>query len=131
MRCAPPLAPRAAAAHAAAVRRAVVVGLLVLIAFLGISLASCSATARAADPPPPASGIPNPGGGAEGEGQQDTAETDQHTDPARTERPARARMEPPDLLVPAARRPSPYPVRRAPAGPPRVAGPTRCAVLRC
>ncbi|MFE3603280.1 hypothetical protein ACFXP3_30550 [Streptomyces sp. NPDC059096] len=131
MRCAPPLAPRAAAAHAAAVRRAVVVGLLVLIALLGISLASCSATARAAEPVPPASGAPDPGGEGSGEGQQDTAETDQHTDPARTERPARARMEPPDLLVPAATRPSPSPSRGVLAGTPRVTGPTRCAVLRC
>ncbi|MFJ2211243.1 hypothetical protein ACIQVO_05740 [Streptomyces sp. NPDC101062] len=131
MRSAPPLAPRAAAAHAAAVRRAVVVALLVLIAFLGAAPASGSATARAADPLPPASGTPEPGGEGQGEGQQDTAETDQHTDPARTERPARARMAPPDLLAQDATRPPPDPGRRIPAGAPRVAGPTRCTVLRC
>ncbi|MFD5751985.1 hypothetical protein [Streptomyces sp. NPDC127033] len=131
MRCAPPLTSRAAAARAAAVRRAVVVALLVLIAFLGLAAASCATAARAVEPVPPASGTPAPAGEGQGDGQQDTAETDQHTDPARTERPARARMEPSVLTAPGAMRPSPYPDRRLPVGPPRAAGPTRCAVLRC
>ncbi|MEV7084890.1 hypothetical protein AB0O07_03135 [Streptomyces sp. NPDC093085] len=135
MRSAPAPAQRATvayatAAHRAAVRRAVVVALLVLVALLGLSFSPCSAAVRAAAPQPPVSGTSAPSDPG-GDGQQDTAETDQHTDPARTERPVRARVEPPALAAPYGARPAPYPSHRLLAGPPRAAGSTRCVVLRC
>ncbi|QXE33942.1 hypothetical protein KQY30_06200 [Streptomyces sp. GMY02] len=112
--------------RAAAARRAVLVTLLVLIAFLGMSLARGVPAASGAEPPPPAAAGREPAG----EGQQDTAETEQ-TAPGRTERAGGPRFHPvtrPGQHGPGA---TPYTRRCAPALPPRQPAFPRCVVLRC
>ncbi|MFF3749007.1 hypothetical protein ACFYYH_00880 [Streptomyces sp. NPDC002018] len=118
--------PPTAAARAAAARRAGLVTLLVLIAFLGTSLAPGAAAARGTEPPPPASATREPAG----EGQQDTAETEQ-TAPGRTERAGGPRVYPPAHGGPHGMEATPYAGRCAPAGPPREPAFPRCVVLRC
>ncbi|MFE4370277.1 hypothetical protein ACFRMN_18930 [Streptomyces sp. NPDC056835] len=118
---------RAAVVRAAAARRAALVAVLVLIAFLGMSIAPSSAAMRDAESLPPASGSRDPAG----EGHQDTAETVQSA-PARHERTGR---EPQQPLTHSGlfgeRVPVPYAGRCVPVWPPRAPVTPRCVVLRC
>ncbi|MGW2053355.1 hypothetical protein ACWCOZ_05400 [Streptomyces sp. NPDC001840] len=117
---------RASDVRAAAARRAVLVTLLVLIAFLGMSLARGVPVASGAEPLPPASATREPAG----EGQQDTAETEQ-TAPGRTERAGGPRVHPLTRPGPHGPGATPYARRCAPALPPRQPAFPRCVVLRC
>ncbi|MFE7572993.1 hypothetical protein ACFU76_39720 [Streptomyces sp. NPDC057539] len=117
----------AAAARAAAARRAALVAVLVLIAFLGMSIAPSSAAMRDAESLPPASGSRDPAG----EGHQDTAESEQSA-PARNERTGREPQQPlTQSGLFGGRAPVPYAGRCAPVWPPRTPVITRCVVLRC
>lgn len=117
---------RSAAARAAA-RRVTLVALLVLIAFLGMSVAPSSAAMRGAEPLPPASGSRDPAS----EGNQDTAETEQSA-PARTERTGREPQQPlTHTGLFGDRQRVLYVGRCAPAWPPRAPVTPRCVVLRC
>ncbi|MFD7898361.1 hypothetical protein ACFV0C_33340 [Streptomyces sp. NPDC059568] len=122
-----PAVTRAAAARAAAARRAGLVTLLVLIAFLGMSLGPGVPAVRGTEPPPPASATREPAG----EGQQDPAETEQKTAPGRTERAGGPRLHPLTHGGSHGTEPTPYADRCAPAGPPREPAFPRCVVLRC
>ncbi|MEV0034973.1 hypothetical protein [Streptomyces sp. NPDC050804] len=122
-----PAVTHAAAARAAAVRRAGLVTLLVLMAFLGMSLGPGVPAVRGTEPPPPASATREPAG----EGQQDPAETELKTAPGRTERIGGPRVHPLPRGGPYGTEPTPYTGRCAPAGPPREPAFPRCVVLRC
>nr|WSZ99415.1 hypothetical protein OH820_30500 [Streptomyces sp. NBC_00857] len=126
MHRAPCAVPRTAAVRAAAARRSLLVALLVLVAFLGMSLEVCTASAIDAELPP-VSAPRDPGS----EGQQDTAESEQAA-PGRTEREGRARVQPLTHCGPYGTGRASYVGRCAPVGqPPRAPGASRCVVLRC
>ncbi|RYJ29482.1 hypothetical protein CU044_1951 [Streptomyces sp. L-9-10] len=118
---------RAAAVRVAAARPAALVALLVLIAFLGMSIAPSSAAMRDPESLPPASGSRDPAG----EGHQDTAESEQSA-PARTERTGREPQQPLTRTGLSGERVRvPYAGRCAPVWPPRAPVTPRCVVLRC
>ncbi|MFJ1748123.1 hypothetical protein ACIOJD_18025 [Streptomyces sp. NPDC088116] len=126
MHRAPIAAPRTAAVRAAAARRGLLVALLVLVAFLGMSLEAGTASASDAELPPVSA--PRDAGS---EGQHDTAESEQAA-PGRTEREARARVQPLSHFKPYGTDQASYVARCAPAGQPAPApGASRCVVLRC
>ena len=115
--------------RAAAVRRAAVIVLLMVLAVLGTSADSYAGAAEDGTDRPPASAAPDPAG----EGKHDTAEGE-HNALARTERTGRTRVDAltPVTTVHTGQGPEPAPgAGRLPARLPREGHDPRCVVLRC
>ncbi|KIF77659.1 hypothetical protein QR77_35175 [Streptomyces sp. 150FB] len=133
---APPVPSRAAA-----VRRAAVIVLLMVLAVLGTSTDSYAMATRDGTDRPPASAAPDPAGQGNGqgsgegsgEGSHDLAGSE-HNSPARTERTGRTRVAAltPVTTVHTARGPQPAPgAAKLPAPLPGEGHDRRCVVLRC
>ncbi|MFF2526960.1 hypothetical protein [Streptomyces liangshanensis] len=127
MYCAAPVTHRpVAAARAARARRIALTTLLVLLAFLGMSLDSGHDPASAAEPRPPASAVPEPAG----EGQQDPAENER-TAVGRAVRAGGAPAVPRTGVTGRAVQPPPYVRSFTPQDASRVPSAASGAVLRC